>query len=231
MSRADPPLRAADLTKQYGPFTAVDGVTVRIEAGERVALLGPNGAGKSTFLRLVAGLTKPTSGNLTVHGREYGPGTRSLRRTVGFVAHETMLYENLTARENLAFHARLRGLPASRADEVLERVGLDHRATGFPDEFSHGMRKRLSLARAALDRPPIFLLDEPFAGLDQASIRTLLELLEDRTVVFATHDFERALDTCDRLLVLARGRVAADLDTATLPDVDALRDRYWSVIA
>lgn len=223
-------LRADGLTKRYGPFTALDGVSVRIDDGERVGLLGPNGSGKTTMLRILAGLTSPTSGEVTIDGDRYSPDAYQVRRKVGFVSHETMLYENLTARENLSFHADLRGVPDWRVDAVLDLVDLSHRASGLPREFSHGMKKRLALARAELDPPAIMLLDEPFSGLDQFSTETVKELLADRTIVLVTHEFEVALDVCSRILVLDNGRVRLDLDASELSDLEDLRERYRAVV-
>lgn len=223
-------LRAESLYKQYGPFTAVDGVSFEVETGERVGLLGPNGSGKTTTLRILAGLTSPTEGRVTVDDEEYTPDAYQVRRKVGFVSHETMLYENLTARENLAFHADLRGVPEFRIDDVLDLVDLRNRASGLPREFSHGMKKRLSLARAELDPPQILLMDEPFSGLDQFSTETVKELLEDRTVVLVTHEFEVALDVCTRLIILDRGEVVFDRDASEVEDLPALRQHYREVV-
>lgn len=223
-------LRAESLSKQYGPFTALEDVSIDVDSGERVGLLGPNGSGKTTLLRILAGLNSPTTGEVTVDGQRYEPDAYQVRRKVGYVAHETMLYENLTARENLAFHAELRGLPESRIQETLEIVDLAHRASGLPREFSHGMKKRLSLARAELDPPQILLMDEPFSGLDQFSTETVKELLADRTVVLVTHEFEVALDVCNRLIVLDKGEVVLDVPADEIEDLPALRQTYREVV-
>ncbi len=223
-------LRAESLSKQYGPFTALEDVSIDVDSGERVGLLGPNGSGKTTMLRILAGLNSPTTGEVTVDGERYEPDAYEVRRKVGYVAHETMLYENLTARENLAFHAQLRGAPESRIQEVLEIVDLAHRASGLPREFSHGMKKRLSLARAELDPPQILLMDEPFSGLDQFSTETVKDLLADRTVILVTHEFEVALDVCNRLIVLDKGEVVLDAPAEEIEDLPALRRTYREVV-
>lgn len=223
-------LCADDLTKQYGPFTALDGVSVQVDDGERVGLLGPNGSGKTTMLRILAGLASPTAGEVLIDGEEYRPDAYDVRQKVGFVSHETMLYENLTARENLRFHADLRGVSDDRVDAVLELVDLADRASGLPREFSHGMKKRLTLARAELDPPAIMLLDEPFSGLDQFSTETVKDLLADRTILLVTHEFEVALDVCSRILILDNGQVRLDLDANDLEDLADLRERYRRVV-
>lgn len=222
-------LRTEHLTKRYGPFTVVDDVNVAIGAEERVCLVGPNGSGKTTLLRMLAGLTAPTSGTISLDGEAYRDA--AVRRRLGFVAHESMLYEDLTVRENLSFHVKLRGLPATRVDEVLDVIDLGSRERSPVRELSHGMRKRLALAREEIDAPEILLLDEPFSGLDQRSTRTVIDRLEDRTVVLSTHDFETALEVSDRIVVLDRGAVRADIDDAATWDLDSFRTRYRDAIA
>jgi len=210
-------VRADDVTKSYGRITAVDGVTFAVESGATVGLFGPNGAGKTTLLRLLAGLARPTSGSITLDGTALAPDDHTVYRNVGVVTHASMLYDDLTARENLRFHAALHGLDdvAARCEAVLDTVDLADRASQRPAAFSHGLCKRLSLARALLHRPDVLLLDEPYSGLDQRSVGDLAAVLDgfdDRTVVLTTHDLERGFDRCDRALVVDRGRLTADVD-------------------
>ncbi|MFB6103361.1 MAG: heme ABC exporter ATP-binding protein CcmA [Haloplanus sp.] len=209
-------VRADDVTKSYGRITAVDDVSFAVEAGDTVGLFGPNGAGKTTLLRMLAGLTRPTSGTITLDGAALTPDDHTVYRNVGVVTHESMLYDDLTARENLRFHAALHGLDDAdaRCEAVLARVNLAGRASQRPDAFSHGLRKRLSLARALLHRPDVLLLDEPYTGLDQRSVADLAAVLDDfddRTVVLTTHDLDRGFDRCDRALVVDRGQLNADI--------------------
>lgn len=210
-------IRVGDLTKSYGRITAVDDLSFTVETGETVGLFGPNGAGKTTLLRMLAGLARPTDGTITLGTSELTPDDHAVYRTLGVVTHEPMLYDALTARENLRVHADLHGLgdAADRTEAVLETVNLADRASHRPDEFSHGLRKRLSLARALLHRPDVLLLDEPYTGLDQRSIADLeavLDGFDDRTVVLTTHDLELGVGRCDRALILDRGRLQADVD-------------------
>ncbi|WP_049986724.1 ABC transporter ATP-binding protein [Halobellus rufus] len=227
-----PAIEVDRVTKSYGHFTAVDDLSFAVERGSTVGLFGPNGAGKTTLLRMMAGLARPTRGTIAVDGVELAPDDYTTYRTVGVVTHETMLYDELTARENLRVHADLHGVadPEARCATVLETVGLSHRGSDRPAAFSHGLRKRLSLARALLHDPEVLLLDEPYTGLDQRSVADLESILDgfgDRTVVLTTHDLERGVDRCDRALVVDRGRLEADL---ALDDETAFTAEYRRTI-
>lgn len=213
-----PAIRADDLTKRYGRFSAVDGVSFSIADGETVGFFGPNGAGKSTTLRMLAGLVRPTAGTVHFGGTERSLGDPEATSGVGAVTHDAMLYDDLTARENLRFHARLHGVDGvdARVEAALDDVGLADRGSQRPATFSHGLRKRLSLARALLHDPDVLLLDEPYSGLDQrgvADFSRILDGIDDRTVLLSTHDLDLGLERCSRALVLDRGRVQADLQT------------------
>ena len=223
-------LRADGLVKQYGPYSALDGLDLRLADGEKVGLLGPNGSGKTTLLDVLAGLVTPTAGTVFVDGRPAADDPAHLRRNLGYVAHETMLYDELTARENLGLHAGFLGQSADRVEAVLDLVDLSNRGNSSPRSFSHGMKKRLSFARAELGSPPTFLLDEPFSGLDQDSQATVIDLLEDRSVLLVTHDFAHARTICDRVVVLQAGRVAETAQTASFESRQDLRQWYQDVL-
>ncbi|MFQ3293315.1 MAG: heme exporter protein A [Halobacteriales archaeon] len=223
-------LRAHEATKRFGPLTAVDGVSLTVASGNSVAIHGPNGSGKTTVLRMLAGLSRPTEGDVYVDETPLYDRETTVSTPIGYLSHESMMYDDLTARENLQFHARLVGVDETRITDVLETVDLLDRENGFPREFSHGMRKRLSLARALLADPAVLLLDEPFTGLDQHSSRTLEALLEDRTVVLVTHDFETSAALCDRFLVLERGRLVGEFDGRDRSP-EALRSRYREALS
>lgn len=204
--------------RSFGPQVGLAGIDLVVPQGSYVVLMGPNGAGKTTLLRVMAGLAAPTAGTVRIGGvdlRRAGPGLRSL---VGFVSHESMLYPDLTARDNLLFHARLFGLP--RPHEAVEAVAdqldvarfLDRRVRGL----SRGMRQRTAIARALLHGPRVVFFDEPYSGLDEAAALSLAFLLgslhtPERTLVVATHELHRAFSCgARRLVVLNRGRVAFD---------------------
>ena len=216
-----PAIVAEGLVKRFGRAAALRDVGFALPRGETLAVLGANGAGKSTLLRLLAGLARPTAGRLEVDG--LAPGDRRARARLGYVGHATLLYPALTARENLIFAARLHALAdaADRADAGLAREGLAAVAARRAGDFSRGMAQRLAIARGLIHDPPIVLLDEPFTGLDPRAALHLerrLETLraEGRSVVWVTHEIDRALRGCDRALVLARGRVVWEAQGASL---------------
>lgn len=214
-----PIIEARKLVKAYGLLPVLRGLEMSIERGEFVALLGPNGSGKSTLLRLMTGLTRPTSGTLTIGGWRLPEEASAVRAQIGLVSHRSLLYENLTARENLTFYGRLYNLPPdklnARIDELLLRVGLNKRAYDLVRTFSRGMTQRLSIARALLHDPDVLLFDEPYTGLDQAATATLDGLLreaqgEGRTIIMVTHELLKAAELASRILILSKGVVGYD---------------------
>jgi heme exporter protein A len=224
------------LGKRFGAVTALASVDVELQDGDALAVLGPNGAGKSTLLRLLAGLARPSSGSLeiaTTDGTSLVPRRRgAARHAIGFAGHATMLYPELTARENLIFHGRLQGVPdpAARADALLEEEGLSRFADRQAGTFSRGMAQRLTIARALVHDPPLLLLDEPFTGLDQrAGDRLRARLIElrgaGRAIALVTHDLRRASEIATAAIVLLGGRVAARIAGADLA-LDALEQTY-----
>lgn len=189
--------------------------------GERVGVVGPNGAGKSTLVRILATLLRPDAGTLSIAGHGCPDDARRARALIGFLAHEPLVYPDLSARENLELHAALHHVrrPARRIEELLDRVGLLARSLDPVRSYSRGMGQRLGLARMLLHDPRVLLLDEPYAGLDAAGARILDEELgrtEGRAVVLVTHELERARRLTDRLLVMRAGRVVAERATADL---------------
>ncbi len=214
---SEPVIEAQGLTRRFGPVEALRGIDFSVEAGRVLAILGPNGAGKSTLLRLLAGLARPTSGRLRV-GRADGD-RRGARAQVGYLGHATLLYPNLTARENLVFAARLHGLADAeqRATTWLERSGLGAVADRLAGGFSRGMAQRLAIARGLVHDPAVVLLDEPFTGLDRGAAETLAQRVrglrdEGRTLLLVTHEIARAASLADAVLMLARGRIVFRAD-------------------
>ena len=228
-----PAIALRDITRRFGHFTALRSVTLAIPEGQMFALFGPNGAGKTTLLRIIATLGKPSSGSVCIHGIDARTSPDQVRTHIGLISHQTLLYDDLTARENLIFYGRLYGLNnlQMRVDAALDTVGLLPRANDRVRGFSRGMNQRLSIARATLHHPSILLLDEPFTGLDTAARMMLSDMLgalrsEGRTILLVTHDLDQGLSLSNRFGILFRGALiceapATDFSTASLRDLYA----------
>jgi heme exporter protein A len=208
-------IQVSGLVKQFGPFVALRDMEFRVDAGEFVSLMGPNGAGKTTLLRILATLSRPTRGAVTIAGHRLPRGADDARRQIGFLSHQPLLYGELSAEENLRFYARMYGLAGAepRIDALLDQVDLADRRHDRVRTYSRGMQQRLSIARVLLHDPKVVLLDEPFTGLDPDASDRLAETLRQlhdgkRAVVMTTHDLDRGLALCDRALLIARGRLA-----------------------
>jgi len=225
-------IEVKSLVKSFGATTALRGVNLSVPDGEFVTLVGPNGAGKTTLLRILATLSRPTSGAVKIGGHELPKGAEKARRSIGLVSHQTLLYGDLSAEENLRFYGRMYDVADldARIVQVLEMVGLAHRRRDPVRTFSRGMQQRLAIARAVLHRPSLMLLDEPYTGLDQDAAARLEAVMssvgtEGRTVVMTTHDLERGLAVADRVVILTKGRVVFEAQRTEL-DASAFRDAY-----
>jgi len=204
------------LVKRFGLKTVLRGMDFHVQTGEFVALLGPNGAGKTTFLRILASLSRPAMGEVRIAGNLLPGQASAVRRTLGVVSHQPLLYGDLTAEENLIFYGRMYGVPdlQARVGDVLEMVGLAARRRDLVRTFSRGMQQRLAIGRAVLHDPEVMLFDEPHTGLDQDACVMLDNVLREvaargRTVVMTSHDLARAADLASRFDVLSRGRIIA----------------------
>jgi heme exporter protein A len=202
------------LVKSFGFQAALRGIDLDLDEGEFLTVLGPNGAGKTTLLRILATLSKPTAGTVRIAGYDVTKAGSQVRRLIGLVSHQTLLYAHLSAEDNLRFFGQLYDVEnlERRVDQVLELVGLKARRTDLVRTFSRGMQQRLTIARAILHEPQVMFFDEPYTGLDQQAASVLSEILTDvaaagRTVMLTTHDIQRGLIGSDRVIILNRGKV------------------------
>lgn len=216
-------IQARGLVKNYGLSAALRGVDLHVTEGEFMSLVGPNGAGKSTLMRIIATLLQPTDGEVSVGGWVFPKHAAKVRRHLGLVSHQPLLYRDLTAAENLEFFARLYQLDdiQERVLAALRKVGLFARQRDPVAGFSRGMVQRLTIARATLHEPDVLLLDEPYTGLDQDAASLLDSLLRQeselgRTILLITHDLGHGLEQSDRIAILNNGRIAAVQDSTRL---------------
>ncbi len=230
-------IQVRQVTKAFGHQVALRGVDLSVAEGEFLALFGPNGAGKTTLLRIIASLTRPTSGTVHLRGQDLGQSSPAVRRQIGLISHNPLLYGDLTPDENLRFFARLYDLAdaGARITAVLEQVGLTARRRDPVRTLSRGMVQRLSIARAILHDPAIMLFDEPYTGLDLQAADMLREVLQglaaaNRTVILTTHSLEQGLEMCNRVAILHKGRVAWQGERAGL-DLAGVKEIYREVVS
>jgi sulfate transport system ATP-binding protein len=205
-----------DVTKHFGTFAALDGISLEVPDGSLTALLGPSGSGKSTLLRVVAGLEGPDSGTVEIDGQD-ATGVPPQRRGIGFVFQHYAAFKHMTVRDNVAFGLTVRKLPKAqvgeKVDELLGIVGLSGYQDRYPNQLSGGQRQRMALARALAVEPRVLLLDEPFGALDakvRTELREWLRVLHERvpvTTILVTHDQEEAMSVADRIVVMNEGRI------------------------
>ncbi len=222
-------IRVKKLIKRFGSKTVLNGLNFSVEEGEFVALIGPNGAGKTTFLRILASLSRPSAGLLQVAGCQLPQDAAKVRQKLGFVSHQPLLYDNLTATENLKFYGKIYNLSNmdTRIAEVLGTVGLTARQKDLVRTYSRGMQQRLAIARAILHDPSVILFDEPYTGLDQdaaAMLDTVLRSVaaQGRTVVMTSHDLARVEELASRFDILSRGKIAASAQHKDLKNENLL---------
>ena len=211
-------IEVVDLHKAYGTVRAVDGISFSVAEGEIFGFLGHNGAGKTTTVRVLTGRTRPTGGTARIAGYDVVADRDAIKPLINLVFEDQNLYERMSGRENLRLFADLYGMAPARVGEVLALVGLDDAAAGRKVKgYSTGMKQRLLIARALINRPRVLFLDEPTRGLDPASARDLRDLIAGlgrggTTVFLTTHYMEEADELCDRVAFLSQGRIVA-LDT------------------
>ena len=213
-------IEVQNLTKRYGPFTAVNDVSFRVERGEILGFLGPNGAGKTTTMRVLTGYMPPSEGKAIVAGYDVQDQPIEAKRRTGYLPETPPLYPELTVRDYLTFVAKIRGVPRSerksRVENSMERTRIADVARKHCSKLSKGYRQRVGLAQALLHNPEVLILDEPTAGLDPKQIietrQLIKQLAGDHTVILSTHILPEVSQTCQRVVIINKGRVVA-IDT------------------
>jgi len=225
------------LDKTFGARWALRSVNLTIQQSEIVALVGPNGAGKTTLLRIIGTLMRPNAGAVHIGKIPLTNHANAARGALGFVGHQTFMYDDLTAMENLMFYARMYDIqnPGQRVREVAQRVGIENRLPDIARTLSRGLQQRLTIARMLLHQPAVLLLDEPYTGLDKTAADLLDQVMleskrEGRCVLFSTHDLERGLAICDRAIIMSSGRVVHDLPRGEWKNLAGFMEIYAQVL-
>ena len=224
-SKAEKAVRIRGLTKRFGLTEALDSIDLTLDQGELLAVFGPNGAGKTTLIRILSTLMRSTSGMATLLGYDLEEEGETLRGAIGVLTHHPLLFDNLTAQENLKFYGKMfevRNLKA-RIDELLIDVGLIEHRDQLVQTFSRGMQQRLAIARAVIHDPHLLLLDEPYTGLDQSGISFLRQTLKafldrGRTAIMTCHDFAWGLELCTKAAILNDGNLVYYGDPSKLEE-------------
>jgi ABC-2 type transport system ATP-binding protein len=235
-----PAIAVRDLRKVYGDKAAVDGLTLAVPRGCFFGFLGPNGAGKTTTIRMLIGLAPPTSGSIEILGLPMPERGLEIKRRIGVVPDESVLFDRLTGREFLEFAGRMYGIDrrvaAGRARELLTLFELDAGSRKLIAEYSKGMRKRLAMAAALIHRPELFLLDEPFEGVDAVGARMMKDLLADQvrqgaTVFLTSHVLEVVERLCDRVAIIHDGKLVMEDSMAALREgSETLEDAFVRLV-
>jgi|Deesub1362A_J573_1020465.scaffolds.fasta_scaffold01079_8 heme exporter protein A len=225
-----------NLIKSFGRKRVLKGVNLKIKKGEFLTLFGPNGAGKTTLLKTVATVINPDRGEIIVNGSKLSEEAIEIRRKVGFVSHNPLLYDDLTSEENLKFYARMYEVKdyERKIDFLLKKVGLFHRKYDLVRTFSRGMLQRLAIARTLVHDPEILLLDEPYTGLDPGASNMLDELLsalkeEGHTFFMTSHDLEKGYNLATRVAVIVDGEIMLDRGKEEV-SLEDLKDYYWEKV-
>ena len=235
MTQDDNIIETKGLVKKFGFRTVLRKVDLSLKKGDFLALFGHNGAGKTTLIRILCSLMRPTSGEVRVAGFDPLHEREGLCKTIGVISHQSFLYKNLSAFENLRFYGRMYDVPdlRNRVEALLEKVGLSEFRDDPVQTFSRGMQQRLSVARAIIHDPLILFLDEPYTGLDQHGSEDLRDLLKDfqsqgKTILMTSHDIDRGLELCNQSAILKSGRLVFKEKMTTILR-DDFKQLYFSL--
>lgn len=230
-------IQTKSLTKTIGDKEILRGVNLTIATGESIAILGPNGAGKSTILKIIGGLLKPSSGEITIDSKDLKENEIEIKNNIGYLGHNSFLYEHYTPLENLQYFGKLYGVSnlEEKAIQLIDKVGLKIFLHEPIRSFSRGMNQRLAIARAILHQPKILLLDEPYTGLDQQAVKILNRVIIDMqeqgvTILMVSHDFHHVVQTCNRAIIIKHGMICDDFDI-NRGNVMSLTERYSGLVS
>ena len=227
------------LSKAFGNLRVLKNIDLEVKKGDFITIFGPNGAGKTTLMKIMSTLVEPSGGSITIDGFNIKDDPVEIRKRIGSISHETYLYGELTAEENLRFFGRMYGMDKdylnARVDGLIEQVGLEYRSTDRVGTFSRGMKQRLSIARALIHEPSILFLDEPYTGLDQHAASTFENVLrgldaQNTTKIMISHDIDRSLKLCDRALILNKGQIMFDELRHDVGSIDDFKNAYESIV-
>lgn len=232
MTRENQAIEVKGVTRVFGIKLVLKSIDLLVREGESLTILGPNGAGKTTLIKVLATLLKPSAGSIRIAGLDIRDSSVQIRRSIGLVGHQTYLYDELTAYENLKFYGKMyevRNLE-ERIHDMISKVGLETHLHDRVRNLSRGMQQRLSIARAMIHNPSIILLDEPETGLDQYANKMLVEVLDaldsiKRTVVMTTHNLERGLEMSNRVIILTEGKIIYEGSKQSL-NLASLQEAY-----
>ena len=226
---------AENINKFFGRYRVLCDVDLKLREGQFLTIFGANGAGKTTLLKIIAMLLKPNSGNIYINGMDINKDSEKLRKDIGFISHNTFLYNDLTPYENLKLFCTLYNVknPDEQVKYVLNKVGLLRRSSEAIRSFSRGMHQRLAVARAFLHNPSLLLLDEPYTGLDQKASTVLNQILnslhdEGKTAIITTHNIEQGLEIADKVAVLSKGYVVYEKSKSQI-NIDEFKKLYTEI--
>ena len=229
-------IAVSGLTKTFGNLYALRNLSFSLNKGEFLTIFGPNGAGKTTLIRILSTITKASSGEIKFADLSFEDDSEKIRRQIGVIAHQTFLYENLTAEENLRFYGKLYDVEnlTQKIETILSQVGLELRKKDFVRTFSRGMQQRLAIARAMLHEPSILLLDEPYTGLDQHASGMLSNWLNrlrssEQTIIMVTHDLEQGMELADRIAILVNGQLVFNQEQREI-NLKKFRQTYYDLV-
>lgn len=213
-SPLDCAVKVEGLTKFYGPLRVLKGLNLELKKGDFLVIFGANGSGKSTFIRILSTLSRPTSGRVFIEGLDLEKQAPQIRQCTGVLLHNSLLYNELSVYENLNFYGRMYHVPdlAKKIEEIIVQVGMESRLRQRVGTLSHGMQKRVSIARALLHDPALLLFDEPESGLDFNALQSLMEIIREpsgkkRSAIITTHNIEQGFEWASHVAILARGQI------------------------